>query len=101
MKLTPLQDRIIVKAAAKESVTASGILLPDAAQEKPLKGEVLAVGAGKMLDTGKLAPMEVKTGDVVLYGKYTGTEVTVSGEDYVILRADDILAVLEGALVNA
>lgn len=101
MKLTPLHDRIIVKAAAKESVTASGILLPDAAQEKPLKGEVLAVGAGKRKDNGTISPMEVKTGDVVLYGKYTGTEVTVGGEDYVILRADDILAVLEGALVSA
>lgn len=101
MKLTPLHDRIIVKAAAKESVTASGILLPDAAQEKPLKGEVLAVGAGKRNDNGSISPMEVKTGDVVLYGKYTGTEVTVGGEDYVILRADDILAVLEGALVSA
>lgn len=101
MKLTPLHDRIIVKAAAKESVTASGILLPDAAQEKPLKGEVLAVGAGKRNDNGTISPMEVKTGDVVLYGKYTGTEVTVGGEDYVILRADDILAVLEGALVSA
>lgn len=101
MKLTPLHDRLIVKAAAKESVTASGILLPDAAQEKPLKGEVLAVGNGKRLDNGTLAPMDIKAGDVVLYGKYTGTEVTVAGEEYIILRADDVLALLDGALVNA
>lgn len=101
MNLKPLHDRIIVKAAAKETATASGILLPDSAQEKPLKGEVLAAGPGKMLDSGKLASLDVKAGDVVLYGKYSGTEVTVGGEDYVILRADDVLAILEGALVNA
>ncbi len=101
MKLQPLHDRIIVKRAEKEQTTASGILLPDSAQEKPQKGEVIAVGPGKMLDSGQIAPMDVKAGDVVLYGKYGGTEVTVEGEEYVILRADDVLAVLEGALVNA
>ncbi|MBL8059805.1 MAG: co-chaperone GroES [Chthonomonas sp.] len=101
MKLTPLHDRIIVKAAAKETATASGILLPDAAQEKPLKGEALAVGPGKRQDSGELAPVDVKVGDVVLYGKYSGTEVTVDGEDYVILRSDDVLAVLEGAMAGA
>lgn len=101
MKLQPLHDRIIVKRAEKEQTTASGILLPDSAQEKPQKGEVIAVGPGKMLDSGQVAPMDVKAGDVVLYGKYGGTEVTVEGEEFVILRADDVLAVLEGALVNA
>lgn len=101
MKINPLHDRIVVEAAAKEETTASGIILPDTAQEKPLRGTVLAVGPGKMLDSGKLAPMEVKVGDVVLYGKYSGTEVTVDGKDYVILRSDDVLAVLEGATTKS
>ena len=96
MKLQPLHDRIIVEAAAKEETTASGIILPDSAQEKPLRGTVLAVGPGKMLDSGSRAAVDVKEGDVVLYGKYGGTEVTVGGKDYIILRADDILTVLEG-----
>jgi chaperonin GroES len=95
MKIKPLHDRIIVKAAEKEQVTASGIILPDAAQEKPQRGEVLAVGPGKTLDSGTVAQLDVKTGDHVYYGKYSGTEVKVDGEDYIILRADDVLAVLE------
>lgn len=101
MNLQPLHDRIIVEAAAKEEKTAGGIILPDTAQEKPQRGNVLAVGPGKRLDSGTLAPIDVKVGDVVLYGKYSGTEVNVGGKDYVILRADDVLAVLEGALVGA
>lgn len=101
MNLKPLHDRIIVEAAAKEEKTAGGIILPDTAQEKPLKGTVLAVGPGKRLDSGTLAPMDVKVGDTVIYGKYSGTEVTVDGNDYVILRADDVLAVLEAELVGA
>jgi chaperonin GroES len=96
MKITPLNDRLVVKAAPKEEKTASGIILPDTAQEKPQRGEVLAVGPGKRLDSGQLAPVDVRTGDVVLYGKYSGTEVTVGGEDYVILRAEDVLGVLDG-----
>lgn len=96
MKLQPLHDRIIVEAAEKETKTASGIILPDTAQEKPLKGTVLAVGPGKRLDSGQLATVEVAVGDTVLYGKYAGTEVTVDGADYVILRSDDVLAVLQG-----
>jgi len=96
MKLKPLHDRLIIEAAAKEERTAGGIILPDSAQEKPAKGTVLAVGPGKTLDNGKLAAVDIKVGDVVLYGKYSGTEVTVGGEDYVILRADDVLAVVEG-----
>ena len=94
MKLKPLHDRIIVEAAAKEEKTASGIILPDSAQEKPLKGTVLAVGPGKRLDNGKLAEIDVKAGETVLYGKYAGTEVTVDGKDYIILRAEDVLGVL-------
>lgn len=97
MKLTPLHDRIVVQAAPEEEKTAGGILLPDTAKEKPSRGTVIAAGPGKRLDSGKLAPMEVKVGDVVLYGKYSGTEVTVSGEEFFILRQDDVLAVLEGA----
>ncbi|HRK20673.1 MAG TPA: co-chaperone GroES [Fimbriimonadaceae bacterium] len=96
MKLQPLHDRLILEAAAKEERTAGGIILPDSAQEKPAKGTVLAVGPGKTLDNGKKSPVDIKVGDVVLYGKYSGTEVTVSGEDYIILRADDVLAVVEG-----
>lgn len=96
MKIQPLHDRIVVEAAAKEERTASGIILPDSAQEKPQKGKVLATGPGKRLDSGKLAPTDIKVGDTVLYGKYSGTEVTVDGTDYVILRAEDVLAVVEG-----
>lgn len=101
MKLQPLHDRVIVEAAPKEETTASGIILPDSAQEKPLRGTVLAVGPGKTLDSGQVAKIDVSEGDVVLYGKYAGTEVTVGGKDYIILRADDILAVLNDAKVPA
>lgn len=101
MKITPLHDRIIVEAAKKEEVSSGGIILPDSAQEKPQRGTVLAVGPGKRLDSGQLAPVDVAVGDTVLYGKYSGTEVNVGGKDYVILRAEDILAVLEGAKVGA
>lgn len=97
MKLKPLHDRVIVQAAAKEEVSAGGIILPDSAQEKPQRGKVLAVGPGKTLENGKIAPVDVKVGDVVLYGRYGGTEVTVDGEDFVILRADDILGIVEGS----
>lgn len=96
MAIKPLHDRIIVEAAPKEERTAGGIILPDTAQEKPQRGKVLAVGPGKRLDSGQLAPVDVKVGDTVLYGKYGGTEVKVNGTDYVILRAEDVLAVLEG-----
>jgi chaperonin GroES len=94
MKIKPLHDRIVVKAADKEQVTAGGIILPDAAQEKPQRGEVLAVGPGKTLDSGTVAPIDVNVGDHVYYGKYSGTEVKVEGEDYIILRAEDVLAVV-------
>lgn len=97
MKLQPLHDRIVVEPAAHEETSAGGIILPDSAKEKPLRGTVVATGPGKTLDNGKLAPVEVKTGDTVLYGKYAGTEVTVGGTDYVILRNDDILGILTGA----
>ena len=95
MAIQPLHDRIIVEAAAKEEKSAGGIILPDTAQEKPQRGKVLAVGPGKRLDSGQLADIGVNVGDTVLYGKYSGTEVKVEGNDYVILRAEDVLAVLE------
>ncbi len=95
MAIHPLHDRVIVEAAAKEEVSAGGIILPDAAQEKPQRGKVLAVGPGKRLDSGQLSAVDVQVGDTVLYGKYGGTEVTVDGKDYVILRAEDILGVIE------
>jgi chaperonin GroES len=95
MAIQPLHDRIIVEAAAKEEKTAGGIILPDTAQEKPQRGSVLGVGPGKRLDSGQLAPVGINVGDTVLYGKYAGTEVKVDGKDLIILRADDILAVLE------
>lgn len=101
MKLQPLHDRVIVEPAAKEEVTAGGILLPDSAKEKPQRGTVLAVGPGKTFDSGETAPIDVQVGEVVLYGKYSGTEVTVDGTDYVILRADDILGVVTAVPAGA
>jgi chaperonin GroES len=95
MAIQPLHDRIIVEAAAKEEKSAGGIILPDTAQEKPQRGKVLAVGPGKRLDSGQLAPLDVNVGDTVLYGKYGGTEVKVDGKDYIILRVEDVLGVLE------
>lgn len=96
MKLQPLHDRIVVEPAAHEEVSAGGIILPDSAKEKPMRGTVIAVGPGKTLDSGKTSPVDVKVGDLVLYGKYSGTEVTVGGEDYVILRNDDVLGIVTG-----
>lgn len=92
--LKPLGDRIVVKALEAESQSVGGIILPDTAKEKPQKGEVIAVGPGKMLDTGKLSAVDVQVGDKVVYAKYGGTEVKVDGEDLMILRADDVLGVL-------
>ncbi|MBX3097361.1 MAG: co-chaperone GroES [Fimbriimonadaceae bacterium] len=94
MTLKPLHDRIVVEAAAKEEVSSGGIILPDSAQEKPLKGTVIAVGPGKRLDSGQIASVDVSVGDTILYGKYAGTEVTVGGKDYLIIRTEDVLAVL-------
>ena len=95
MKLKPLQDRVIVKQQDAEEKTASGILLPDAAKEKPTKGKVISVGAGKADDKGKVHSLSVKPGEIVWYGKYTGSDVEVNGEKFVILRESDILGVLE------
>ena len=95
LKLKPLADRVIVKQSEAEEKTKSGILLPDAAKEKPTKGKVIAVGPGKLDDNGKRMEPGVKTGDSVYYGKYSGTDVEVDGEKLVILRESDILGVLE------
>ncbi|MGI6566965.1 MAG: co-chaperone GroES [Firmicutes bacterium] len=92
--LKPLADRVVVKAIQQEEKTKGGIVLPDTAKEKPQEGEILAVGPGKLLDNGQRAPMEVKPGDKVLYAKYGGTEVKVDGEEYLIMRESDILAIL-------
>jgi chaperonin GroES len=96
MNLTPLHDRLIVRPAAAEEKTAGGLYVPDTAKEKPQKGEVLAVGGGKHDEGGKLVPMAVKVGDIVLYGKYSGTEVNVDGEDLLIMRESDVFAVVGG-----
>ena len=95
MALKPLSDRIIVQAVEAEEKTAGGILLPDTAKEKPQQGKVIAVGPGKLLDNGKLSTMDVKVNDVVYYQKYGGTDVKIGSDEYIILRQDDVLAVVE------
>ena len=94
VELQPLEDRIVIKRLEAEEKTAGGIVLPDTAKEKPQRGEVLAVGPGKLLDNGKRVALEVKVGDIVLFGKYSGTEVKVSGEECLIVRESDLLAKL-------
>ena len=95
MKLRPLQDRVIVKQSEAEEKTASGIVLPDTAKEKPTKGKVIAVGPGKLDDKGKPMELGVRVGDTVYYGKYSGTDIEVDGQKFVILRESDVLGVLE------
>ena len=94
MKIKPLSDRVVVKPEAVEEKTASGIILPDTAKEKPQEGKVVAVGPGKISDSGNAIKMTVKVGDKVLYGKYSGTEVTVGNEEYLIMKENDIFAIL-------
>lgn len=95
MKLRPLQDRILVKRVEEETTTKGGIIIPDSAKEKPAEGKVVAVGNGKAGDDGKRIPLEVKEGNVILFGKYSGTEVKIEGEEYLIMREDDVLGVIE------
>lgn len=95
MNLIPLHDRVIVKPSQPEEVTKGGIIIPDTAKEKPMQGEVVAVGKGKTNEEGKLVEMQVKVGDKVLYGKYSGTEVTIDGEEYLIMRENDIFAIIK------
>ena len=94
IKLKPLGDRVVVKPAAAEEKTAGGIILPDTVKEKPVEGNVVAVGPGRVADDGKAIKMEVKVGDKVLYGKYSGTGVTINGEEYLIMRESDIFGIL-------
>ena len=93
MKIRPLQDRIVVKRIEGEQTTKGGIIIPDTAKEKPIEGKVVAVGSGKVLENGKVRALDVKVGDTVLFGKYSGTEVKLDGVEHVILREDDVLAV--------
>ena len=95
MKIRPLQDRVIVKRVEEEGKTKGGIIIPDTAKEKPMEGKVIAVGKGKVLEDGKIHPLDVKVGDRVLFGKYSGTEVKIDGEEHLIMREDDILGVIE------
>ena len=96
MKVRPLQDRVIVKRMEEERKTASGIVIPDAATEKPDQGEIIAVGNGKVADDGKLIPMSVKKGDKVLFGKYAGQAFKMDGQEYMTMREEDIIGVIEG-----
>ena len=96
MKIRPLHDRVIVKRMEEERTSPGGIVIPDSAAEKPVKGEVIAVGKGKILENGDIRPLDVKVGDKVLFGKYSGTEVKVDGEELLVMREDDITAVIEG-----
>ena len=96
MKLRPLQDRVVVKRVEEEKKTPGGIVIPDSAAEKPIKGEVVAVGPGKRTDDGKVNAPDVKQGDTVLFGKSAGTEVKIDGDELVVMREDDLLAVIEG-----
>ena len=94
MKIKPLSDRVVIKPAPPDEKVQGGIIIPDKAKEKPQKGEIVAVGPGKASDTGEIIPMSVKVKDTVLYGKYSGTEVTIDNEDYLIVRESDILAII-------
>jgi chaperonin GroES len=96
MKVRPLHDRIIVKRLEGETLTKGGIIIPDTAKEKPIEGRVIAVGNGKRAEDGTVRPLDVKAGDRVLFGKYSGTDIKVDGEEHLILREDDVLAVIEG-----
>ncbi|MBP8646551.1 MAG: co-chaperone GroES [Syntrophobacteraceae bacterium] len=95
MKLRPLHDRVVVKRVDEEQKTAGGIIIPDTAKEKPQQGRVIAVGRGRILEDGKVVPLVVKAGDLVLFSKYAGNEIKIDGEEHLIMREDDILAILE------
>ncbi|OGR40666.1 MAG: co-chaperone GroES [Elusimicrobia bacterium GWA2_61_42] len=94
MKIQPLGDRLIIKAVEPKEIKKGGIIIPDTAKEKPQEGEVMAVGKGKLNEEGKIVPMEVKTGDIVLYGKYSGTEIKINDEEYIIMREEDVLGIV-------
>jgi chaperonin GroES len=96
MKIRPLHDRVIIKRKEEERTSPGGIVIPDSATEKPIKGTVVAVGKGKILENGDVRPLDVKVGDSVLFGKYSGTEVKVDGDELLVMREEDIMAVIEG-----
>ena len=96
MKIRPLHDRVIVKRLEEERTSPGGIVIPDTAAEKPIQGKVMAVGKGKILEDGKVRALDVKVGDKILFGKYSGTEVKVDGEELVVMREEDVMAVIEG-----
>jgi chaperonin GroES len=96
MKIRPLHDRVLVKRMEEERTSPGGIVIPDAAAEKPIKGEIIAAGNGKILENGDVRPLDVKAGDKVLFGKYAGTEVKVDGDELLVMKEDDIMAVIEG-----
>lgn len=96
MKIRPLHDRVVVKRLEEERTSAGGIVIPDTAAEKPSRGEVIAIGNGKILENGEVRKLDVKKGDKVLFGKYSGNEVKIDGEDFLVMREDDIMAVIEG-----
>ena len=96
MKIRPLHDRVVIRRMEEERTTAAGIVIPDSATEKPVRGEVIAAGNGKILDNGEKRALDVKVGDKVLFGKFAGTEIKVEGEDLLVMREDDIVAVIEG-----
>ncbi len=95
MKVKPLQDRLVAKRIEEEEKTKGGIIIPDSAKEKPQEGRVVAVGDGKVLESGQRSPMSLKAGDKILFGKYSGTEIKIDGEEHLILREDDVLAIVE------
>ena len=95
MKIRPLHDRVIVKRIEEEETTKGGIIIPDTAKEKPMEGKVTAVGKGKLLDNGNVQPLDVKKGDKILFGKYAGTEIKIDGDEHLIMREDDIIAIVE------
>jgi chaperonin GroES len=95
MKIRPLYDRVVVTRVAEEEKTKGGIIIPDSAKEKPAEGKVLAVGTGKVLEDGSVRALDIKSGDRVLFGKYSGTEVVINGEEHLILREDDVLGIIE------
>jgi chaperonin GroES len=96
MKIRPLHDRVIIRRLEEERTSPGGIVIPDTATEKPVKGKVIAVGTGRITEKGEVRPLDLKKGDTVLFGKYSGTEVKVDGEELVVMREDDIMAVIEG-----
>lgn len=101
MKIKPLHDRVLVKRVEQEEKTAGGIIIPDSAKEKPMQGEVLAVGSGARNETGALVPLDVKAGDIILFGKWSGTEVKIDGQELLIMKESDIMGIVEGVKAKA